>query len=112
VRNSLVAALAACAETPLRSSARRFLAGLSCDELQFIAGFFGGCILETSAGTGLGRCMRGGSTRTTGLPAADLDHKLILVHEYLCRSRSSATEQSRLDFAARAGFHRRLSRTD
>jgi hypothetical protein len=84
----LVAALAACAETPLRSKARRFLAGLSNDELQFIAEFFGACILETSAGIGLGRCVRGGSTRVSGLPAADLDHKLILVQEYLCRSRS------------------------
>ena len=86
MRNLLVAALAACAETPLRPKARRFLAGLSYDELQFIAEFFGGCILETSAGVGLAGCKGGRSSSAYGLPAADLDHKLILVHEYLCHS--------------------------
>lgn len=88
MRNSLVAALTACAETPLRPKARRFLAGLSFDELQFIAEFFGGCILETNTGTGLADRGGRGSAKTSGLPAADLDHKLILVHEYLCHSRS------------------------
>ena len=86
MRDLLVAALAACAETPLRPKARRFLAGLSYDELQFIAEFFGGCILETSAGIGLTGPEGGGSVRASGLPAADLDHKLILVHEYLWHS--------------------------
>jgi hypothetical protein len=91
MRKSLVAALADCAEAPLRGQARRFLAGLSCDELEFIAGFFGGCILEKHSGAGLvggaiRKCLAG-----TALSASDLDHKLILVHEYLARTRSLPT---------------------
>lgn len=87
MRNSLVVALTACAETPLQPKARRFLAGLSCDELQFIAGYFGGCILRINTGSepsSRADCFCG---EAAGLPAADLDHKLILVQEYLCYSR-------------------------
>ena len=47
MRNSLVAALVACADRPLKSEARRFLAGLSSDELQFVAEFLGSCVLES-----------------------------------------------------------------
>ena len=49
MRNSLVAALVACADQPLKAKARRFLAGLSSDELQFIAEFLGSSILESQA---------------------------------------------------------------
>src|SRR5262252_9551139 len=46
LRNSLVTALVSCADTPLKAKARRFLQGLSADELQFIAEFLGACMLE------------------------------------------------------------------
>ena len=46
MRKVLVGALASCADTPSRANARRFLRGLSSDELQFIAEFLGACILE------------------------------------------------------------------
>ena len=47
-RNTLVAALVACSDETVKTRARRFLLGLSCDELQFIAEFLGACILESS----------------------------------------------------------------
>src|SRR5438105_15521022 len=47
-RNTLVAALVACSDGTVKNRARRFLLGLSCDELQFIAEFLGACILESS----------------------------------------------------------------
>jgi hypothetical protein len=84
VRNSLVAALAACVETSLRPRARRFLSGLSCDELEFLAGFFGGWILEANTGREARGAGKQNRTETRGASVSDLDHKLILVHEYLC----------------------------
>jgi hypothetical protein len=80
VRNSLVAALVACADRPMKSKARRFLAGLSSDELQFIAGFLGSCILESQ---GDGTCDRAMPARKL---SADEELKMILLLEYLCCS--------------------------
>lgn len=92
MRRTLVAALASCADESVKPVLRRFLAGLSSDELQFIAGFLGGHILECE----------GWSSRSKELLAArmtqyqytsvsrsqyqceDRDHKMILVMEYLC----------------------------
>src|SRR5450432_3498888 len=91
VRNSLVAALVACADQPLKLEARRFLAGLSSDELQFIAGFLGSCILESQA-----RCARNRAELAERIArfqqaradlartrASDQELKMILVMEYL-----------------------------
>jgi len=55
VRSTLVAALVSCADSPHRATARRFVQGLSSDELQFIAGFLGACVLETSRNTCVSR---------------------------------------------------------
>jgi hypothetical protein len=92
VRRTLVAALASCADKSVKPALRRFLAGLSSDELQFIAGFLGWCILECEgwprqseellaaritqyqcAGMSRSRCER-----------EDRDNKIILLLEYLC----------------------------
>jgi hypothetical protein len=94
VRNSLVAALVACADQPLKSDARRFLDGLSADELQFIAEFLGSCVLESQV-----RCARNRAelaeriarfqpSRADGARLRSTDHelKMILLLEYLCRS--------------------------
>ncbi len=86
MRDSLLAALTACAEMPLRPKARRFLSGLSFDELEFIAGFFGGWILEANVSCEAPPASRKATGFGTGLPAADLAHKLILVNEYLCHA--------------------------
>jgi hypothetical protein len=94
VRNSLVAALVACADQPLRIKARRFLAGLSSDELQFIAEFLGSCILESQARCACDRAelaeriarfqqMRADRARKG---STDQELKMILLLEYLCRS--------------------------
>jgi hypothetical protein len=84
VRNALVTALLSCAEIPCRSKIRRFLAGLSSDELQFLAEFYGACIVEGGRAERVieaklaGRCLHRRSP--------DDDHKLILLHEYLARA--------------------------
>ena len=106
MRRSLVAALTSCADCPLKPRARRFLTGLSSDELQFIAEFLGACILESAEES---RCSR---TELAGRIAQfqrerpgcspgrsqDQDHKMILLLEFLCRSGSP-----RLSLAMRAG---------
>ena len=74
----MVAALAACAHSPDKAAVRRFLRGLSSDELQYIAGFLGERILE-SAGANFDatdQCHR----------SADCPLKMILVREYLSRA--------------------------
>ncbi len=48
MRNALVAALISCADDPSKREARRFLPGLSSDELQFIPEFAGARTLESA----------------------------------------------------------------
>ena len=74
MRSTLEAALVACADSPWKSEARRFLRGLSYDELQYIAGFVGASILES---TGTYNCRNG---------SEDQELKMILVLEYLRRA--------------------------
>jgi len=92
LRSVLVAALASCIEGPLKPKTRRFLAGLSCDELQFIAEYLGASILESDelcAGSRpelahhVAEFQR---ARGSLLASADLDHKTIVLLEFLCRS--------------------------
>jgi hypothetical protein len=75
VRPTLVAALASCADQSLQSKTRHFLLGLSCDELQFIAGYLGSCIVEPARPC---CCSRAGYS--------DQEHKMILLLEFLRRS--------------------------
>ena len=93
MRNSLVTALVACADEPLKSKARRFLAGLSSDELQFIAEFLGSCVLESPV-----RCARNRAelaeriarfqtqAHRAWMRSTDQEHKMIVLLEYLCQS--------------------------
>ena len=91
MRKSLVAALVACAEQPLKLDARRFLTGLSSDELEFIAEFLGSCILESEQPLPPSRTKL--AERIAHFQyahrhprwAPDSDCKLILLREYLCR---------------------------
>ena len=105
MQNALVAALVSCADRRLKPKARRFLVGLSFDELQFIAEFLGACVLES---TEEGRCSRSelaeqiaeyqrGRRCSPGC-SEDLDHKMILLLEYLCQSGAP-----RISLAMRAG---------
>lgn len=94
MRTALISAIAACAERRFQKKARKFLLGLSTDELQYIAEFLGACVLES-----LGRCALSRRELADGIaqfeqvrraPAdcfSDREHKMILLLEYLCRSR-------------------------
>ena len=100
MRLELVSALSSCVGDRRRERARRFLQGLSGDELEYIAEFLGSCILEAEHRLGstrkqlaedvarFERCRRGTSPHTKAL-LRDEDHKMILLLEYLscCRSR-------------------------
>jgi hypothetical protein len=111
VRNSLVAALVACADQPLKSEARRFLAGLSSDELQFIAEFLGSCVLESQIRCGCNRAelaeriSRFQQVRANRAKSWSTDqaHKMILLLEYLCRL--GARERGLAAGAASANFN-------
>jgi len=88
-RQDLVAALVACAKAPLRSRARRFVDGLSADELQFIAEYLGACILEYGRCCCLSRAEiaeRIAAFQCARRSIGDGDHKSILLLEFLCRT--------------------------
>jgi hypothetical protein len=88
-------ALTACADESRRFRARRFLVGLSADELQFIAEFLGASVLDAAKIAGCSRqelaeriarfrSARAPRSRTPSV-LPDEDHKTILLLEYLCR---------------------------
>ena len=92
MRSALVTALLACSDSSLKNRARRFLQGLSSDELQFIAEYLGACILESTESC-QGSCAK--TIAGFNYPIAefnyrwetpDQDHKMILLREYLQRS--------------------------
>ena len=94
MRTALISAIVACAEQRLHRKARRFLLGLSTDELQYIAEFLGACVLESLGNSALSRRelaegiaqfeqVRGARAECPG----DQEHKMILLLEYLCSSR-------------------------
>jgi hypothetical protein len=85
LRKSLVAALVAHADGPLRARARRFVEGLSLDELQFIAEFLGACLIEAPERDG-GIARFPADDRQDARARADQEHKMILLLEYLCCS--------------------------
>lgn len=96
-RASLVRALSTVAISDRRRIARRFLQGLSHEELRYIASYFGACVLEAAlqsepvSRTHIAwevlqyECSRTGDHACTLSP--DLEHKMILLLEYLtcCR---------------------------
>ena len=91
MQSDFLAALVSCAEGPLQSTVRRFLVGLSSDELQFLANFMGASILEgvqepCSRALLADRVAEMQRCRQTAGPASDQDHKMILLIEFLCRS--------------------------
>ena len=96
MRQTLVAALVSCAGAKVRNPLRRFLTGLSADELEFLAGFQGARILESSAGqrsAGTSRAPAGAPAyygAATSEGAVDLDHKMIVLREYLSRCECSS----------------------
>ncbi len=95
MRETLVTALVSCADNSIQPKARRFLAGLSCDELQFIAEFLGACILEPTRSRSCSRAQlaecvaefQRSRDRAGARSVQDRDHKMIVLLEYLCRCR-------------------------
>jgi len=88
VRPTLISAIAACAEERVQKRARRFLEGLSTDELQYIAEFLGGCVLDPfghDSINGAPPCSHAAAPPAPGL--SDREHKMILLREYLWRCR-------------------------
>ena len=90
MRSVLVAALVSCADGPRQSKARRFLTGLSADELQFIAEFMGASILEgeepsPGSPSELAERVEGFRSARAGRATAseDQDLKAILLREFL-----------------------------
>ena len=94
MRNSLVAALVSCADSPHKLQARRFAQGLSSDELQFIAGFLGACVLDSASGTGATRHQWADriaryQQMSAGRHPADREHKMIVLLEFLRRTEAA-----------------------
>jgi hypothetical protein len=99
VRSTLVAALVSCADSPHKSQARRFVEGLSADELQFIAEFLGACVLDPAGQSCPSRAQWAEriaryQQASTGRGSPDREHKMILLLEYLCRSGEASSQIS------------------
>ena len=104
-RAALVQALSAVAVTDRRKRARRFLQGLSTDELRYIASYLGACMIESalyarpvSRGQIASQIQQYECCRTKftgwGAPSSlpdDVEHKMILLLEYLssCQCRGA-----------------------
>ena len=92
MRNSLVTALLSCANSSFKHRARRFLAGLSCDELQFLAEYFGAVVLDSCEECARSRSELAGRlagferSRAARSCSDDLEHKMILLLEFLCQT--------------------------
>ncbi len=93
MRSTLVSALAACANPSRRFGARRFLAGLSNDEMRFIAEFLGASVLEAGPQSDYSRAEldeRIAEFQISRVHARrsgpDLEHKMIVLLEFLHRS--------------------------
>ena len=104
-----VAALVSCVEGPFQSTVRRFLTGLSSDELQFLAAFMGASILEASESPCSRALLADRITEmqkksNTARPTPDRDHKMILLFEFLGRSGFG-----RASMTARAGHAHRAA---
>ena len=88
-RNTLITALIACADEILRPRLRRFLQGLSNDELQFLAEFLGSCILESSEDPARAAPevhVHQSRMARASMRRSDHEHKVILLREFLCRA--------------------------
>lgn len=98
-RTSLVKALSTVALSDRRRVARRFLQGLSTEELRYIASYIGACLLESAlhaqpASRGeiaweilqYESCQLGCCDHLPG----DVEHKMILLLEYLSSCRCGA----------------------
>jgi hypothetical protein len=85
-----------------RRKARQFLLGLSTDELQYIAEFFGSCVIESERPYRWTRTELGQNIQrfdhSQKYSVSDRQHKMILLLEFLCRCNiGSATLPARAE---------------
>ena len=91
MKATLLNALCGAVEEPNRRKSRRFLSGLSIDELQYIAEFLGACILEASSLSGCTRLRLAEGVeqfekaRNSSSPK-DGGYKMTLLFEFLCQT--------------------------
>jgi hypothetical protein len=89
MKTILVKSLCSMVPSEHRRKARQFLLGLSTDELQHIAEFFGSCVLESErpyrwTRTQLSQnIQRFDNCKKNSI--SDRQHKMILLLEFLCR---------------------------
>ena len=89
----LVGGLLSWIDLPLRARTHKFLRGLALDELQFLAGFCGSCVLESGGAANEFRTELAGriACYRTGGRVSDQDLKMILLVEYLNRGGLQST---------------------
>jgi hypothetical protein len=96
-RHTMILALSAWAGDGVGTRARRFLSGLSSDELQFLAEFVGACILESADDVETAAAMvqwRHCRMVERSLQHRDHEHKILVLREFLGRSRYQAALSS------------------
>ena len=93
MRKALVTGLESFVDGVRRSDARRFLEGLSRDELAYIAEFMGASILDPANRAAYSREALAQivehfhlARKMADRPATDQDHKMILLLEFLSRT--------------------------
>jgi hypothetical protein len=84
-RNIMIRALSECAESSVRGRARRFLSGLSADELDFLSEVLGACILESSdnVASAVDTVQARQCSDVRGARRTDREEKMILLREFL-----------------------------
>ena len=97
MHRELIDALLSWVDGPLRGKTYRFLQGLALDELQFLAGFCGSCILESG---GRGKALRAALAGRIAYAIAPFqparqELKMVLLLEYLSRAGLSASAPAR-----------------
>jgi hypothetical protein len=89
MKHILVKSLCSMVACEQRRKLRQFLLGLSTDELQYIAEFFGSCVLESEKPFRWTRTQLSQSIqrfdRCQKNSVSDRQHKMILLLEFLCR---------------------------
>jgi hypothetical protein len=92
LRTALISAIAGYVDEGLHTPVRAFLAGLSKDELQYIAEYLGACVLESTRRVPGSRREIAESIasfdRLRSKPDArtrDQEHKMVMLLECLCR---------------------------
>jgi hypothetical protein len=85
IKSSLQEALLLGLDPCLRAKARRFLSGLSLDELESIASFCGACVLEGRPAATCTREQLAEWVRQFGLKTRKCDATMLLLFEYFSR---------------------------